>query len=72
MEEQITNTDVTTIMDGEYKCETQENGGFEVTHSNENNIIKYINDNFELNDIIRTIDVIFLFHCRNVPMHRTN
>ena len=39
----MTTSDFTTIRDGEYKCETQENGGNEVTYSNENNIIKYIN-----------------------------
>ena len=72
MVEQITTTDVTTLMDGEYKCDTQENGSFEVTYSNENNILKYTNYYFELNDIIQTLDVIFFFHCRNMPMHWTN
>ena len=43
MAEQMTTTDVTTQMDGEYKYETEENGGLKVTYSNENNILKYVN-----------------------------
>ena len=68
----MTTTDVTTQMDGEYKYETEENGGLAVTYSNENNILEYVLLYFELNDIIQTIDVIFLFHCRNMPMRRNN
>ena len=44
MAEQMTTTDVTTQMDGEYKYETEENGGLEVTYSNENNILEYVNN----------------------------
>ena len=43
MAEQMTTTDVTTQMDGEYKHETVENGGLEVTYSNENNILECVN-----------------------------
>ena len=40
----MTTTDVTTQMDGEHKYETEENEGFEVTYSNENNILEYVNN----------------------------